>query len=348
MNKKEFGFIGVGQAGANIVCEFENIGYSAFYINTSKEDLATLKDAKHTYHLKGGEGANKNRDKAKTILASNIEDVISEVKNKLPEPIIFVAFASSGGTGSGIAPLLIDILQQELDKTICAITVLPSETESIKSHINSYECCKELADIEVMGSTLFIDNNRNKDKFILNKIFVGLLDSFLSNNSVSTKGNLDRAEIKEIICTKGMALISKLGRDKSQTPKLIETFHNNIFAPMESDRAIKYIGLINSTTDISTDSLCKEIGTPLDIFQGYDSPVTICMLSGLSYPFTRLIEIRDKVKANQETITKSLQAVTQNKLDDDINFLDGLAVKKVIPETKKLNSRDALMKFMKK
>ncbi|MHB8066196.1 MAG: tubulin-like doman-containing protein [Ruminiclostridium sp.] len=345
---KEVAFLAVGQAGANITQEFEKLGYSAFYINTSMEDLSTLTEAKHVYHLKGGQGANKDRNKSKQLLAANIDEVVSEVKNKLLEPIIFVVFSTSGGTGSGIAPLLIDLLQDETNKTIAAIAILPSQSESVKSHINSYDACSELANIEKMGCSFFLDNNKNGNKFLINTIFVGLLDSFLSNDAVSTRGNMDRAEIKEIISTKGMSIISKLGKDKAQTSNLIQTFRNNIFAPLEEDKVVKYIAIINSTNDINTDSLNLEIGTPVDIFQGFEAPVTTCVLSGLSYPYTRLSESRDKVKANQETISKNIQSVNQNKLTEGINFLDEISALKPIIQNKKSSSRDTLMALMKK
>lgn len=344
MIKKEVAFLAIGQAGSNIVKQFEDKGYSSFYLNTSLEDLRSIDGAAHTYHLKGADGSNRDRNKAKDILAANIDDVISEIQNKLPEPIIFVAFSCGGGTGSGLAPFLIDILQSETDKTVCAIAVLPSENESVKSHINSYEACKELADIENMGCTFFIDNEKNKDKFLLNTIFTGLLDSFLTDDSVSTKGNLDAAEAKELICTAGAAIISKLERDKATTSSLIGTFSNNIFAPLETDRNIKYVGLINSTYGIDMDELSKELGTPLDIFQGHDAPVTIGILSGLTFPFSRLTSIRDKVKSNQDTISKNLQTSKSNPLSEDINFLETLAPKPTT-EKKKSSSRDALMKL---
>lgn len=346
MNSKKVAFLAVGQCGANIVSGFEGKGYSAFYINTSQEDLATLTNAAHTFQLTGASGCNKDRGKAKSVLAENLETVISEIRTKLTEPIIFVAFSCGGGTGSGIAPFLIDILQQETDKIICAIGVLPAESESIKSHVNSYESCRELADIENMGCTFFLDNNRMANKFTINTIFVGLLDSLLSNRSISTKGNIDGAEIEEMLKTKGMSIISKLGRDKAQTAKLIETFHNNIFAPMETDRSIKYVGIVNSTDELNLDSIYKEIGTPLDVFQGYESPVTVAILTGLTFPFTRIIAIRDLVKENQSLISKNLQATSQNRLTEEINFLDSVACKK--PEVKKMSSRDALMQFKKR
>ena len=77
--KKEIGFVAIGQAGGNVGRLFEKMGYTVLYINTSEEDLKTLPDAAHKYHLEGGDGCNKDRAKAKKLLAQNIDRVMKEV-----------------------------------------------------------------------------------------------------------------------------------------------------------------------------------------------------------------------------------------------------------------------------
>lgn len=47
--KNKIGFIAVGQAGGNIGQQFEKRGYPVLYINTSQEDLDTLKNSKLYY-----------------------------------------------------------------------------------------------------------------------------------------------------------------------------------------------------------------------------------------------------------------------------------------------------------
>lgn len=103
---------------------------------------------------------------------------------------------------------------------------------------------------------------------------------------------------------------------------------------------------LNSSYGIDTDELAKEIGTPLDTYQGHGATATIGVLSGLTFPFTRLATIRDKVKANQEVISKNLLTTKSNPLSESINFLEGLAPKPTV-EKKKSSSSDALMKLMK-
>ena len=81
----------------------------------------------------------------------------------------------------------------------------------------------------------------------------------------------------------------------------------------------------------------------LDAFQTYDAPATVCCLSGLSYPFTRILEIRDKVKENQSAILESAKAVTVNKLSEDIDLFGGLSKPEPVRKT---SSRDLLKKYL--
>ena len=113
--KETVGFIAVGQGGGNIGYLFEQKGHSVIYINTSKEDLDTLDNAKHTYHIPGGEGCNKNRKKAKNLIIQDFDNVLLQVKEKITEEIVFIIFSSGGGTGSGAAPMLTDFLIQNTE-----------------------------------------------------------------------------------------------------------------------------------------------------------------------------------------------------------------------------------------
>ena len=47
--KNEIGFVCIGQAGGNIGNLFDELGFNVLYINTSQEDLDTLKGAKHSW-----------------------------------------------------------------------------------------------------------------------------------------------------------------------------------------------------------------------------------------------------------------------------------------------------------
>lgn len=108
-------------------------------------------------------------------------------------------------------------------------------------------------------------------------MFFCYLDSLLTSENSSTYGNVDDAEIEQLLSTTGAAIISKLGKDKSDTQNLINTFHNNVYAPIEDDKVIKYIGLIqpDKGKNIRIESICAEVGTPLDSYLGYEADSTL-------------------------------------------------------------------------
>ena len=113
---KEIGFVAIGQAGGTIGALLEKRGHDVFFLNTSEEDLNLLSNSLHKYHLKGGEGCNKDRNKAKKLLAANVDEVLRQVQDVIRQKIVFVIFSSGGGTGSGMGPLMVELLQQECAK----------------------------------------------------------------------------------------------------------------------------------------------------------------------------------------------------------------------------------------
>ncbi len=344
--KKEIGFVAIGQAGGNIGKLFEKMGYTVLYINTSEEDLRTLPDAAHKYHLEGGEGCNKDRTKAKKLLACNIEKVIKEVSGKVPQNMVFTIFSAGGGTGSGIGPMLTDILRQDLDKMAGAVTILPGENESVKAHVNAWDCVRELADIEETGACFFIDNNTMKAKMKLNEIFVRLMDEFISipEKKASAFGNIDRAEIKEVLSTRGAAVISRTSKQDTTTARVIEHLRKGIFAEMDEVKAVKYMAILaaGSQAAINLQALQAEFGIAYDIFQGFEAEQTICCLSGLRFPFSRMEKIKTKAMENQEDIVNSINAVNINPMGEGVDLF--AKVKK--PEKKKGSSRDLLKQFL--
>lgn len=189
--KKKIAFIAIGQAGGNIGQLFEERGFSVLYLNTSEEDLSTLKTAKYKYHITGGEGCNKDRKKAKQLVIDDYDQIAAEMDAKLDAEIVFIIFASGGGTGSGAGPMLCDLLLDD-GKTIGAVTVIPALDESIKSHVNSYECFSELTKIDGLSSCFILDNESG-NKLGLNRTFADDFTAFIEipERIQNVEGNID-------------------------------------------------------------------------------------------------------------------------------------------------------------
>ena len=342
--KKKISFVAVGQAAGNIGRLFEQKGYSVIYVNTSQEDLDTLENAKFKYHIPQGEGCNKDRRKAKQLVIDDFDNIFSEIESKAKAEMIFVIFSSGGGTGSGAGPMLIDLLIDEW-KSVGAITIIPAPDESPKSHINSYECFAELTGIVGTGSCFVIDN-ANGEKLELNAAFVDSFVAFLEipDKHKSIRGNIDKAEVMETLKAHGASVvICCRGRESAD---VIQSVKESVFAPLEADRTVKYI-TASFAGNVRMADLEKAFGMPLDNFQTFNEKETICCISGLTYPQTRLDAVYNKVAENKDLIKKNLAATGETRLKGGINFLDEMEpVKKKAVEKKPQSKRDIMSKYL--
>lgn len=338
--------VGIGGAGTNIAFCFEKLGYNAIHINSSTQDESAIKGAKSIYHLKGFNGCAGNRQLAEQALAENM-DIVDKIIN-LKETIIYLVFSSSGGTGSGVAPALAEMLAEETDKTICCIVVLPDKTEDFDFHVNSYKCCQDLFNIEEMGSIIFLDNNSG-NKQTINSIFSTMFNAFLTNNSVSELGNVDEQEKRTMIGAHGSFILSVLGAEKANDTKVVEMLTtSNIFAPLQKDGKCEYIGIINSSNKgIKKEEIINIVGTPRRTFEGYGSNTTITAIAGLSFPFDHLNNIKAIAKQKHDERVNAINVVSTATLEDiDFSNTEVKVVEKVKTDVpKKISRREMLKKL---
>lgn len=348
MLKPKCGFVGIGAYGGNQVLPFYKVKYPSLFINTATTDLESLTevDEQYKYQIPGGEGCNKDRYKSRELIRKDIDNIIKEVKEKFPGiEHLFIAASLGGGTGAGGVKALKRVAMNELDIKDCSIiTTLPDpKADSIQALINSYETLAELEELEEPGTMFILDNSKNNNKMKINEIFFCHLNALLTLDCNSALGNIDDAEIEQMLRSRGCSIISKLGKDKSDLQNLLSTFQNNVYAPLEEDKVIKYIGLVNAGTGkgIRMEDIYAEVGTPLDTYVQYESAFTLCVLSGLSLPYKKMEEIKDIIDSNKDTIKRNLTAQNSNRLSKSIGFFDEITSSEK-PTEKKKSSRDLL------
>lgn len=319
MLKDKVAFIGLGACGSNIALLFQKKNYHTLFINGSEQDNKALAGARNILKLKGFDGCGGDRQKAEEALANNLE-VIEEIK-KIKEQIIYLVFSTAGSTGSGLAPIMCDVIaelndEEELGKTICCIAVLPKRNEALQKHINAYNCIKELSEKEYIGSCILVDNNKLDNLSKINSTLVSTLDMFFTEDSYSAKGNVDLSERMKMIGQRGTFIVSAVCNGKAKGVELLESlFQKNIFAPIEPDAVVEYMAVINSLEDgIDIDAVIKAVGIPQNIFLGYGARKTITILSGLSFPITYLSEIKENAELQHKARLESRGAV--HKLSD--------------------------------
>lgn len=300
--REQFGVIGLGQAGGNIANLFEGKGYDTVYVNTSQEDLNTIKGV-HKLHITGADGAAKDRKKVLQLAMESFGDIVQKIEGILPHKYIIVIYSSSGGTGSGLSTPMLKYLAQT-GKTCIPVVILPDDAiESAKACENAYNACVELMSIQGLGATFLLDNARG-DKFTINSKFVCELDSFINLKNSSTYGNIDKAERKLMLSCPGIATIGKLSKSRSTAPEIIEALHNGIYAEIESKTAY-YLGISTSNKSLDTNNIASALGGVYDTFSGISDATTIAIVTGLKFPQKRILQFKNKFEETVKNINGS-------------------------------------------
>lgn len=334
-------FLCVGAAGGNIGQMMEKKGFKAYYINLAKQDLDLI-SSPNKLHIPGGEGASKQRDKAKKILSESIDKVMNVLEQQITERYIFVTYSLAGGTGSGLGAFLASVLADNPNKKVGLVVILPAMNESLQARINAYEALSEIVSLKnELCSILILDNNQREDKFLINRSFANLFDSFINVGKFSSiRGVIDIAEQKALLETSGVAMIHKVSSGKEN---LLSVINTGIYVPLEPNKRVKYIGLSQPDTKetIAISDVTDVIGNPIDTFCGYGNEDTVLYLAGLSFPKTFIEKLASSIKAEQDRVQKVMED-DDLCMDSNINFLATKPVEKKEPE-KKLTMRERLL-----
>lgn len=351
-------FIALGQAGGNVGKLLEERGLKGVYINSSQEDLDTL-EVENKYCIPGADGCNKNRNKAKKYVEKDIKNILAKVSKTLDSDIVFVIGSAGGGTGSGALPVVSNVIANHLNKIVCAVTILPAETESVQAHINTYEVIKELSHVDKLGAMFLIDNNKDEKKLVLNKKFTDLIYTLLNiTEHKSVEGNIDTAELKNFLKTKGLCVMAeeKKINDKSKvSDDLFDRLKtSDVFVDIENDKAVTY-GIISTNSEINEVDIVSRFGTPRDVYKNTQDKFDFVALAGLSLPLQRLQEVINRLNKDKDEVIKNQQTVQDSfKIFDDVDdfgFNNDFSIEENVTETKEqefdFNSLGNVFDFLK-
>lgn len=159
------GVIGLGQCGSKIAEEFHERGYNTVVINTALQDLKPIKIPERQklfldYSLGG---AAKDLDTGREA----VEQYMDEVEKHIAEhtencEILMLAVSGGGGTGSGGAETMIDIMNR-LGKPVSVLYVLPMSSEDSLAKHNAIQTLSGLARMaksDIINSLIVVDNSK--------------------------------------------------------------------------------------------------------------------------------------------------------------------------------------------
>ena len=137
------GVIGIGNAGSQVASLAVSEQMDAVVINSSENDLSTIPDNVIKFPLGDLRGAGKNREEAKKFLKDSIKKILQTdefVEFMDKKDVIFVVSSTGGGTGSGISPILTQILKKMFpDSYVILVGILPTLDEAYSTQINTLE-----------------------------------------------------------------------------------------------------------------------------------------------------------------------------------------------------------------
>lgn len=344
MNKKIV-LVGVGNCGGQVAALAEKKYpdlFDAVYINSSEADLAMIKSNDSLKFKIGNrdeiEGSGKNRAKMKEYLLADINKILGDITFQeyiATKKYCYIITSAAGGTGSGAAPVLTEVLRQMFpDTNFILIGVLPNMNASLMEQGNALEFLTELYDVLGDTTTYMIYDNETSAGLppttALSTVNEAIVEDLrvLSgvDNYPTPYESIDEADLESIISTPGRLLVTRIS--SGLTEKAMED--NNLddiiikgikrSAHTETDRNKKVVrwGIITYFTDEvnalyqpTLDKLKNFIGTPFERFnhnaindKNENLNFLYLIASGLSPINDRVTKITNRIEELKAALAK--------------------------------------------
>lgn len=345
--KKKIAFCGIGQCGGSVISEAEKKGFITGAMNTSPEDLdsVSMRIINNKLLLGKNGGCGKDRKIAKNDVKKYHTEIVEFIKTNFIKPnpnleLIYLVFSSSGGTGSGMGPIIIDLLKKFFNKKdypkleFGAIVITPSDDESPIAIFNSRQCLEELYKLNI--PIMLPDNDKYKNlnttnsrKNLYNKVNEDIIMAFEEvclNRGSSDISNMDIKDKLKLIKTPGITVItateimpSDMIDDTTMAKAIQDSWNSSVFVNLDYDKVVKRVGYIfeipeKLTRIINHQTINRDLGMPMEIFEGIykinEHPRVISILTGLSFP-------SNKIKSIDETLEK-VQGIVKKEEKKDI------------------------------
>ena len=363
--KLSVGIIGCGNAGSQLAESAYKAGFtSVFCVNTSEKDMNnTVVNVNIPCFLAGedGRGAGMNRDAAQKMFAKNYKDLFNHSKFVDlcdSSDVIIVGCSCSGGSGSGIAPILTKALKKLYPgKIVIFYGIFPRFTASSNELSNSMSCIKEIEEAEKEFPEGFPYMLANLDYYegISNEIaFERVIDKMVSDIEVisgkflnwSKLRMIDENDTRVILSASGYMSIYRVDNitqqmlDKKNAQQLIlEQVKNSPAVPIARDGLIERMAFISNMSEDMDDSsksgdyseIINYVGRPVSIFENYaiqngGNGQMIMIISGQSYPIGHMTNINNILEEAKARFEKAMEARKNfdKSMEGTYSFIEGV------------------------
>lgn len=357
----KIGFIGFGQGGGLFAESAKEAGFTSVAFNTAKIDLQVLDalDVTERIHLNGFEGAGKDREIGKEAFDKHKEMIHEVIQHRFHDvQVLMPVFALGGGTGSGMAPAVTQLLTHMFqEKVIAPILLFPHDKETIRSQMNTLESFGELTQNEDIGATFIIDNQKAKDLYpsftmheryeMVRSSFLKSISTFLSATEEASKiSNLDAMDVLTVLSERGCAVFSDIVIEDESTwhekshigERLIHSFDYSIYATSDYRHIAKvaYVGHFpyTHTKSVPIDAWLEGFSTPLEVFYGLYPSVKehrlATLATGLPFPSQKLKTFETIIEENEQHLLKSLSIAREQQYQSKQSWTNNLKRKRRI------------------
>lgn len=330
--------IGLGNAGNQIAdLAMSTYGIPGIAINSSQKDLVNVSQKIMKVVLGDSKGAGKSRDEAKNFVQKFIGELMTkpEVIEFINEyDVIFIASSIGGGTGSGMSPIISDILSRKFpDKKFVLVQVYPTIGESVAAQQNAIDYLKEVHQFIPNAVYLSYDNNRRTNMSSpemmksVNREIVDMMNVISGAYMYDTPFNsIDEKDMARFINTPGRMAVYILDNikekdfdNKSIEDALIDVIKNtSASVELDRDKIVKRLGIItnlnenlNKMLDTNLPKVKALIGEPVESYEhtyickSNDEPNRVIIIAaGLSVPDDRLTKITQRIEEGIDELNR--------------------------------------------
>lgn len=343
------GVIGIGNTGNQIAALAMNeLKIPVIAINSSEHDLEQVPSGvtKLLIADKDGltHGAGKDRKLAKKFLKDSITGLVNreEVSNLMEQTdIVFVVSSTGGGTGSGTALVMTDILQSIYSNVkVIIVGVTPSNNEALSSHVNSLEYLNELYNVLDKSTYMLYDNDRvdGKSYEVINKVNEEVVKDLnvlrLYYNLPTKFDSIDERDGTRLISYPGRIVVTRLEDFKEKDcdtrsieSMIIDSLNRNCHVETQRDQKVMATGLIANMSqqlfDMFDDNLPnvkKTVGNPVHGFKHIHVNEDRKDMNNLFFIMSGLSAVNDKILKINEVIDQINEK--QKELEEEQSALD--------------------------
>lgn len=326
------GIIGIGNTG-NQVAELakKELNIPVVAINSSEKDLETVSNdiPKKMITDKDGisQGAGKDRSLAKKYLKDSVMNLLkdTDIMDMVSGlDVVFIVSSTGGGTGSGTAPLMANILSATFKDVKCImIGVLPVNNEALSAHVNTLEYLNELYKVLDGQTYMLYDNDKLAGmpsykimETVNNEIVKDIAVIRCTYNYTTKYDSIDDRDMMRLISFPGRIVISRLENFNeksvdSQTIEdmIIDNIKKNCHTEAQRDKKIMASGIITNLSanlterfDNNVSSVREFMGDPIHAFNHIYVNEDRKQPNNVFYIMSGLTAVNDKINLISDRI----------------------------------------------